>query len=117
MEDNEKKSLLDSILELIDLFLRYVRQQIRLTVDQSVVGPIGKAGKRAGLFILAFTLFSIAAVFIAVFLFLLLATLVGYLLAVLIAGLVFVAGGGGALFAGRSEGEGPGVKQDRRDGE
>ncbi|MBS3909208.1 MAG: phage holin family protein [Actinobacteria bacterium] len=92
MEDKTKggRTLVESILDLFEVSSTYLRQQVKQVVDESVAGPIGIAAKKAAFIILAFTLFSIAAIFISVGLFLLLATLVGYILAYLIIGVVLV---------------------------
>ncbi|MBE0447305.1 MAG: hypothetical protein IBX64_04260 [Actinobacteria bacterium] len=87
------KSLIESILDLIDLISAYVSQQIKRTVDNSVAKPIGVAARKAAFLVLSFTLFSLAVIFIAVGLFLLLATLVGYVLAYFIVGAILILGG------------------------
>ncbi|MCL6473085.1 MAG: hypothetical protein K6T91_09820 [Firmicutes bacterium] len=84
------KTLIESIIELIDLIALYARKQIQSVVDRSITGPISKAAQKAGFFILAFSLFSLAVVFIAVGLFLFLASLTGYIIAYLIIGLLLV---------------------------
>ncbi|HZD59341.1 MAG TPA: hypothetical protein VE439_02655 [Anaerolineae bacterium] len=95
MEDKAEggRSLIESILNLIDLISIYVRQQTKRTVDQSITRPIGNAARSAAFLILSFSLFSIAAIFIAVGLFLLLAFLVGYILAYFIVGVLLVLAG------------------------
>jgi len=85
-----EKSLIDSILNLTDLVSVYVRQEVKKVVDQSIAGPIGVAARKAALLIMAFTLFALASIFIAVGLFLLLAALVGFILAYLIIGAVLL---------------------------
>lgn len=87
------KSLIESILNLTDLVSTYVRQQVKMTVDNSITGPIGVAARKAAFLILSFSLFSLAAIFIAVGLFLLLAFLVGYILAYFIVGALLMLGG------------------------
>jgi uncharacterized membrane protein len=87
------KTIIDSILELFDLIMVYVRQQVKMIVEQNITGPIGTAARKAGFFILAFTLFSIASIFVAVGFFLLLASLIGYILAYLLIGAVLIVGG------------------------
>ncbi|MDP2210333.1 MAG: phage holin family protein [Candidatus Aquicultor sp.] len=84
------RSLVESILDLFEVSSTYVRQQVKQVVDESIAGPIGTAAKKAAFIMLAFTLFSIAAIFISVGLFLLFATLVGYILAYLSIGIVLV---------------------------
>jgi len=87
------KTLIDSILELIDLCTIYVRQQVKSVVDQGIAMPIRSAGRKAALFMLAFTLFSLASIFVAVGLFLALASLIGYVLAYLAIGAVLIIAG------------------------
>lgn len=86
----DAKTLIESVLELIDLISTYIRQQARMIVDQSIAGPIASAGRKAALFIFAFSLFSLAAIFVAVGLFLALASLVGFILAYLIIGALLI---------------------------
>jgi len=88
------KSLVESVLELFEVTSTYVRQEVKRVVDESIAGPIGVAARKAAFILLAFTLFSIAAIFISVGLFLLLATLIGYILAYLSIGIVLVIFGG-----------------------
>ncbi|NCO65616.1 MAG: hypothetical protein COW32_07650 [Candidatus Aquicultor secundus] len=87
------KTIIDAILELFDLVMAYVRQQITMIVKQNITGPIGTAARKAAFFILAFTFFSIASIFVAVGFFLLLASLIGYILAYLSIGAVLIIGG------------------------
>lgn len=96
MEEKAKggRSIVESVLDLFEVSSTYVRQQVKQVVDESIAGPIGTAAKKAAFIMLAFTLFSIAAIFLAVGFFLLFATLVGYILAYLIIGLVLVIFGG-----------------------
>ena len=96
-KDRSIKGLVDSILELIDLVAQYARQQAQQVVDESIVKPIQKAGRIAGLFIFAFTAFAIALLFIVVGVFIAFANLVGYSLAFIIIGVVLVINGAIAL--------------------
>lgn len=92
MRDQDKggKGLIDSIVELIDLFATYVRQHIKNIVDEGVAKPIQIAGRKAALFLFAFSLFSLAAIFIAVGLFLSLVHFIGYPLSYLLIGAILV---------------------------
>lgn len=86
----DEKTLIESILNLIDLVSVYLRQQVKRIVDESIAGPISAAGRKAALFILAFSLFSLSSIFIAVGLFLSLAKLVGFIFAYLIIGALLI---------------------------
>ncbi|MHB8840810.1 MAG: phage holin family protein [Candidatus Aquicultor sp.] len=87
------KTIIDAVLELFDLVMTYARQQITMIVEQNITRPIGTAARKAAFFILAFTFFSIASIFVAVGFFLLLASLIGYILAYLSIGAVLILGG------------------------
>lgn len=87
------KTVIDSVLELVDLITLYVKKQAKSIVDQSIAGPIGAAARKAAFMILAFSLFSLAAIFIAVGLFLSLVSLTGYILAYLIIGILLIIAG------------------------
>ena len=87
------KTIIDSVLELIDLVTLYFKKQIKSIVDQSITKPIRTAARKAAFMILAFSLFSLAAIFTAVGLFLSLASLTGYILAYLIIGILLVIAG------------------------
>jgi len=84
------KRLIDSVLDLFNLVAVYLQQEIKRIVDQGITRPIGIAARKAALYLLAFTLFSIASVFIAVGLFLTLANLIGFAPAYLLIGVVFI---------------------------
>lgn len=92
-KDADEKTLIESVLNLIDLVSVYFRQQVKRIVDESIAGPIGAAGRKAALFILAFSLFSLSSIFIAVGLFLALAKLVGFIFAYLIIGALLITAG------------------------
>ncbi len=87
------KTVIGSVLELVDLITLYVKKQAKSIVDQSITGPIGNAAKKAAFMILAFSLFSLAAIFIAVGLFLSLVSITGYILAYLIIGILLTIAG------------------------
>ena len=76
MEEN-KNSLLKSIVDLIELLIAFVRQELKSAVDSSLAEPLKKAGKKTGIAIAVGFIMGIAAIFIAVGLFQLLATIVG----------------------------------------
>ncbi len=75
--EEKKSSLLKSIVDLIELLIAYLRQELKSAVDDSLTRPLKRAGRKAGLAIVAGVLMSIASIFIAVGLFQLLAVLVG----------------------------------------
>ncbi|MEW5706227.1 MAG: hypothetical protein AB1743_05460 [Actinomycetota bacterium] len=87
------KTLIESILRLIDLASLYIRQQLKNIVEQGISVPIKSAGRTAAFFILAFSLFSLASIFIAIGLFLLLASFVGHIIAYLVVGALLAIAG------------------------
>ena len=76
MEEN-KNSLLKSIVDLIELLIAFIRQELKSAVDSGLAEPLKKAGKKTGIAIAVGFIMGIAAIFIAVGLFQLVATLVG----------------------------------------
>jgi VIT1/CCC1 family predicted Fe2+/Mn2+ transporter len=93
------KRLIDSIIELIDLVALYIRQNAKKIIEEGVAKPLQAAGRAAGLFLFAFTVFSIASIFLAVGVFLALASLIGYPAAYILIGIVLLIIGGFALRA------------------
>lgn len=87
------KTIIDSLLELIDLVAKYARLQAKSVIEEGVAKPLQVAGKKAGLFILAFSLFSLASIFISVGLFLSLVHFIGYPLSYLLIGAILVLAG------------------------
>ena len=93
-EEENKKSLSVLIAELLELASRYIRQEIKGTVEEAVARPIRNAGKWAALALAASSLFTLAAIFLAVGAFQLLAEIVGATwIAYLIIGGLLLAGG------------------------
>ena len=87
------KRLIDSVIELIDLIAAYIRQHAKQIVDEGIAKPLQVAGRKAGLFLFAFTVFSLASIFVSVGLFLALASLTGYPAAYLLIGVVLIVSG------------------------
>ena len=101
-ETKQEKSLIELVVELIDLFARYVRQQIKLAVDSGIAAPLKKAGFAAAVAILSAVIFGLAAIFITVGLFLLLIRIVGAAwIAFLIVGVVLLLVGAVIMRRGR----------------
>lgn len=84
------KRLIDSIIELIDLIAVYIRQNAKQIVDEGIAKPLQNAGRKAGLFLFAFTVFSIAAIFVSVGLFIALASVTGYPAAYILIGVALI---------------------------
>jgi VIT1/CCC1 family predicted Fe2+/Mn2+ transporter len=93
------KRLIDSVIELIDLVALYIRQNAKKIIEEGVAKPLQAAGRAAGLFLFAFTVFSIASIFLAVGVFLALASLIGYPASYILIGIVLLIIGGLALRA------------------
>lgn len=95
-EPEKTKSVSELTTELIDLTNGYVRQEIRATVDGSVVRPLKRAGRWLALVTVASTLFALASIFLAVGAFQLLATIVGatWIAYLIIGGILLLAGAG-----------------------
>ena len=92
-EPVEAKSVIELVLELIDLTAQYLRQQAREIVKGAVIEPAKRIGAWLAFTLVASTLFALAAVFLSVGLFQLLARLVGAVwLAYLIIGAVLALG-------------------------
>ncbi len=92
--EEEKKSATGLFVELVDLISRYLRQEVKSTIESLIVGPMKKIGFWVALTIVAATFFSLAIIFLAVGAFQLLATLVGATwIAYLIVGLILFLGG------------------------
>lgn len=93
-ENQEKKTISQLIVELIELTNAYIRQELRKTFDSSLARPAKKLGRWMGLAAVASTLFALAAIFIAVGAFQLLAELVGaaWIAYLIIGGILFLAG-------------------------
>lgn len=108
------KTIMDAVFELFDLVMVYVRQQVKLIVEQNITRPITIASRKAAFFLLAFTFFSIASLFVAVGFFLLLASLIGYILAYLSIGAILILGGILLIRLSLSEGKIRGGKQPKR---
>jgi VIT1/CCC1 family predicted Fe2+/Mn2+ transporter len=94
-----EKRLIDSVIELIDLIAVYIRQNVKQIIDEGIAKPLQNAGRKAGLFLFAFTVFSIAAIFVSVGLFLALASITGYPAAYILIGIILIIAG---LFALRA---------------
>jgi membrane-bound ClpP family serine protease len=93
-EEKRRKSILDLILELVELLNKYFKQQLLEVISESVIDPLTRAGRKVGFWILTFTLFAIASIFIAVAVFLILVQIIGsYSIAYLIVGVVFIIAG------------------------
>lgn len=93
-EEKRDKSLIELLIELIDLSARYIRRQVELTVEKGVSSPIKRAGFRAATAVLAATIIGTALIFVALGLFLLLVKLVGDAwLAFLIVGVILLIAG------------------------
>jgi membrane-bound ClpP family serine protease len=93
-EEKRRKSILDLIFELVELLNKYFKQQLLGVISESVVEPLTTAGRKVGFWILTFTLFAIASIFIAVAVFLILVQIIGsYSIAYLIVGVVFTIAG------------------------
>lgn len=73
----KERSVIELVLELIDLTAQYLRQQAREIVEGAVIEPAKRIGAWLAFTIVASTLFALAAVFLSVGLFQLLARLVG----------------------------------------
>ncbi|HEY3375134.1 MAG TPA: hypothetical protein VGK02_08745 [Candidatus Aquicultor sp.] len=95
-------SFVDTIVELIDLIAEYARKQLKNVIDESIAKPLKSAGRKVALLLFAFSIFSLAAIFITVGLFLSLVHFVGYPISYLLIGVVLVVVGMIAVYqAGR----------------
>jgi membrane-bound ClpP family serine protease len=93
-EEKRRKSILDLILELVELLNKYFKQQLLEVISESVIDPLTTAGRKVGFWILTFTLFAIASIFIAVAVLLILVQIIGsYSIAYLIVGAAFIIAG------------------------
>lgn len=105
-EEKKGESIVDLVLELVDLCRRYLSQEAQAVVDKALIGPARRVGRWLALTIVAATLFALAAIFLSVGAFQLLATLVGaaWIAYLIIGGILFI-GAAGIMMAGKRPGD------------
>jgi|GEM_PF-5285391 len=93
------KTIADSIADLIQLFVDYVRQETESVVREKVVLPTQQAGQVVAFALAAAMTLFLGIAFVAVGSLMLLAYFVGWIAALYIVGAVLIAGAGGLSYA------------------
>lgn len=97
-EQEQKEGLGHQVVDFVDLTNAYLRQEIKKTVEGSILTPFARFGRWFALVILAAGLLVLALVFIAIGIFQLLATVVeATWIIYLMIGAIFLAGAGAAV--------------------
>lgn len=76
-DDKKNKTVLELLVEFMELLIAFIGQQTRHTIERSVSGPLKDTGQKVAIAVASGFIFGIASIFIAVGLFQLLAELVG----------------------------------------
>lgn len=93
------KTIADSIADLIQLFVDYVRQETESVVREKVVLPTQQAGQVVAFALAAAMTLFLGVAFVAVGSLMLLAYFVGWIAALYIVGTVLIAGAAGLSYA------------------